>query len=492
MVFQAALASGTFGVICRALSILLSIAIARVLGPVDAGILGLAVVLVEICSQISYSAETACVTGRSAGSDRQYAIAAVVLRGALTVFIACGILIWLPHFSRLLGGMEQNSEKLARLARLLMWQLVIEVASAYPRVLLQRHLRLVSMAVANLVGVAVHVGFAAVLLLQGYGAAGVVLASIVGTGIGGIYVWSRLTRDEWRWQGRIEASLWRETGSSTAKVLSGGILGFVNGRVDNLLVAGALGPAAMSFYSMSWNLSRIPAGILNQVVSSTVIPMVAKVREDRASVERMAEVSLRYSYAALVPVAALLFVCVPSLVEVALGPQWLPLVPGFRVMAITILMGPLVATISAILYGTGLAHIATIATGAQLLALCAFMVPLALRWGVVGAALGDFIGVTVLTVLLCACASRAARFGEFGRWSAVLPPLIAGACAAALGSYVGSYLEYGTSRVVVESIVVLPVYVVLACLLGGRTTVQTLIGLARGPQRTSLNGAIAK
>src|SRR5262245_57230185 len=73
---------------CRALAIILSISVARILEPREVGLLGLAVLVVGVLSQLSFYSETACVTTRSAGSDTAYAAMAVLLRTVITAMLA--------------------------------------------------------------------------------------------------------------------------------------------------------------------------------------------------------------------------------------------------------------------------------------------------------------------------------------------------------------------------------------------------------------------
>lgn len=477
---RTALVSAAFEVTARALAVILSIAIARVLEPTEVGVLGLAVIFVGVASQVAYCAETASVSGESLGGDNQYALAAVGIRFLITAALVVGMLFALPRVTSLLAGTEEVGGELTFLVHLLSWQLLLELVGTYPRVLLQRQLRLTWVAVGTQLAVLVHVGLSVLLLTAGYGAPGVVWACLTSVGVNSVYLWLRvLGRYPLAWEGRATARLWREAIGSTGKVFVGGILGYVNGRVDNLLVAGVLGPAAMSFYSMAWSVSRIPAGILSQVLSFTLIPTLARVQEDRESIAKILQGALGYSYIILAPVCAGLFVSAPSVVNCVLGTKWLPLVPCLRMMSITVLMGPLVFSTSALLIGTGRAHVPSLATVGQFLILYALIVPLSLRWNITGAALGDLAGVAVLTVILYVSARLATRDYRPLFVSAIRLPLLAAVCAGSLAAYVGSYLDYGKLRAASEICVLVGGYALFVWLGGGREKLASMSRLAK-------------
>ena len=93
---------------------------------------------------------------------------------------------------------------------------------------------------------------------------------------------------------------------------------------SNLLVAGILGPAAMSFYGMAWSASRIPVWVLSQALGLVLVPTLTHVRSDMGRVERVLRESLRHAYMLLMPACVALFVIADSLVTTVLGAKCCP------------------------------------------------------------------------------------------------------------------------------------------------------------------------
>ena len=490
-VARAAFASGGVEMIGRVLAILLSIATARALEPGEVGLLGLAVIVVGALSLVTACAETAGVIGREEGSDSQYAIAAVVVRGVVTAVLLCAALSSLPALARVLAGQEAADAELVRLVQLLLWQLLFDMAATYPRVVLQRRLRLMPLAGASLLQITGHLGLSLLLLREGYGAMGVVVSSLVSGGLSAAFLWCQVYRAGPAWGGGVAAMPWRQTLMSTGRVFAAGFVGYLNGRLSNLLVAGVLGPAAMSFYGLAWNASRVPVWILSQALGPVLVPTISHVRSDAPRVKRILREALRHAYVLLVPACVLLFVAAESLVTAILGSKWLPCVPALRVMSVSVLLAPVVVVFNALLVATDRAHWTGLATAAQLATIAVFVVPLAVRWGVVGAAIGDLVSTAVLVAIFFAlCRVKVPEVGWEVLQAASLP-LLAALPAGFLAWHLAPAFPAGVITLAGEACLVLIGYLGAISLLGGRRRVLELAALVRDLARRSPPVAMA-
>src|SRR5258705_9256506 len=123
---RAGMVSGGAEVVTRVLTVALSIATARALEPGEVGALALAVIVIGIVSVVASYAETAAIVSRSEASDGQYAFAAALIRGAITVVLLTTVVTALPVTTRLLAGKEGAVPQLAALVSALMWQPALE------------------------------------------------------------------------------------------------------------------------------------------------------------------------------------------------------------------------------------------------------------------------------------------------------------------------------------------------------------------------------
>lgn len=483
-VVRAALASGLAEAVNRVLTIALSIATARALLPSQVGVLALAVIVIGIVSLVAACSETAGVIGRYEGTDGQHALAAAIVRAVIVAILVSALYPGLPMIARLLGGAEGTQPELIGLLRVLILLPILELFAAYPRVLVQRRLDLTYLAGVGLFQVILHVALSITLLIQGFGPIGVAWSSIIAGALSAMAVWLRLFGSRWpKWEGFPDRTLRLSVVSETLKVFTGSFLGYLNGRADNLLVAGVLGPTAMSFYGMAWSASRVAPQILAQAFGYVLVPVLAKIQTDEDRIKRVLHESLRHSYLLLAPVASILFVTGPSLVTTVLGQKWLPIVPCLQVMSITILLGPLVSTFSSLLVATGRAHIAGLATAWQLVVLAMLIIPLSRMWGVSGAAYGDMMAVGALTTaLLFATPIMRKPMRQLVVPSILLP--LGSAAISGLLAWAGSLLlSTGLLKLLVQVAIILTIYPAVISVFGGRSALLDLISLVRDTVR---------
>jgi len=481
---RAALVSGSVQFITRILTVVLSIATARALEPREVGTLGLAVIVMGVISMIAYYPETAAVAMRCEERDEKLAAASVVLKSIVVTLLIALMLLTFPVLAEYLTGKEGGGRELRQLLLVLSWTPLLELLGCYPRVVLQRRLYLNWISAAGLLQPIIFVGLAVVLLWSGYGYLGVAWASVVGTGAATVFVWLCLGwKSEVGWDGWPSKEALRETFAGSARVFTGGFGGFLGERLDNLLVSGAIGPTAMSFYSMAWNGSRTPANLFGSTIGFVLIPTLARIQDEPTRVKRAVHESLRYSYLLLAPMCALMLVSAPLVVSYILGDKWLPLVPCFRVMCITVLVIPILHACNALLVSSGRAHLTGIATAVHLVALTAF-IPLGCRlWGTLGAAYGDLAAMALLTITLYITARVSIHQVKWTLAPALSVPVIAATLAGSLSWSFGAYFDHGFLRLLIDIGIMFLGYPLFVAIFGGRARLLDLATLLRGALR---------
>ena len=473
--------SGTSQIITRLLTIVLSIATARALEPREVGLLGIAVIIIAVISMICYYPEIAAVAVNGDERHEQYAFASFGLRAVLLAFILVLLSVGFPFLANFIGGKENLSGPLRQLIAILVWVPALELLAGYPRVVFQRRMELNVISTAAAIQPCIFVSLAVLFLLSGYGYVGVAWASVIGALVAAGFLWATyLWLGSIKWFGLPSILTFWETFVGSIRVFVGGFAGFLGERVDNLLVSAAIGPTSMSYYSMAWNGARTPANVFGSTIGFVLIPTLARIQDQPARVERAIRESLRHSYLLLLPLCAFMFVAAPSVVTLVLGPKWMPLVPCFRVMCVTVLTIPVLFTSGALLTGSGRAHLAGLAMLLHLVVLLAAVPPLAKGWGVVGAAFADLMAMSTATAVLFLTARRATRQTEWSLRGTLLVPGISVLVSAGLAYAVGAGFKGVTWQAIAQFAVLTTGYVLMLMLVGGKTRLDELIGLLRG------------
>jgi len=324
------------------------------------------------------------------------------------------------------------------------------------------------------------VGLAIAFLLTGYGYIGVAWANVAGSAVITLLLWWRLlSTASAGWGLWPSSAVWRETSRGTLKVFIGGFGGYLGARVDNLLVAGAIGPAAMSYYSMAWNASRTPANVFARAINFVLVPALARIQDDPLRVQRALRECTRNSYLLLAPACAILFVTAPLLVSYGIGSKWLPLVPALRVMCFTVLAAPLIFASGALLVGAGRAHLTGIATAVQLGTLAVAIPPLSVRWGVIGAAYADLVAVLLLTLTLTITAWISTRQVSWPVLNTATLPILAAVASGSIAFVLCDSLQSNVAQFSLAISVTTLGYLLIIVVLGGRARLIDLAGLLR-------------
>jgi O-antigen/teichoic acid export membrane protein len=105
-------------------------------------------------------------------------------------------------------------------------------------------------------------------------------------------------------------------------------------NLDRLLVARLLGPSAAGYYFMASQIALKPAALLGPFTARTLLPLLSRIRSDRARTASsyLRTLSLLAFFAGIV--YTLLFGLAEPLVALVLGPRWGPAVVPLHLLAV--------------------------------------------------------------------------------------------------------------------------------------------------------------
>jgi O-antigen/teichoic acid export membrane protein len=375
----------------RALTLCLSVVIARGLAPLEFGLVGAASLVVGLASGLGSLLETAAVV-RAKGPRWTDADQAVAAAGLRLVLVAATVTLAVPlgnAFLRLVQGAGGGGEGRA-LLHILLFGLALEGLGALPRVRFQQQMAIRPLFAASVLQSSVHLSMALVALSQGAGARGVCWAAVAGQASSAGLLWWLLHRRE-----RFPAFRRVAPGATSwilreySRLFAASFLTQLNTRLDNGLVGGFLGPASLAFYSLAWSASRAVTALFGYAFDSVLFPLLAR---RYGTGQPWGELPIRMALFGQMGAAlalGLLVVGADLLVPAVLGNSWRPAVEPLRIMAAALIVLPLGAAAKAALFASGRAGVvARVAALHSLLILVTFstLVP---AFGLVGGAAAD-------------------------------------------------------------------------------------------------------
>lgn len=326
------------------------------------------------------------------------------------------------------------------------WALVcaFQCIAAVPQAALQRDLRFKELTIVQVISMIAGIAVLPIVLaVMGYSVgalfAGVVAQAFLemaGVGIahGGIPL-------PGRWDGTASRTL-RTTGAFS----SVSVANTSASQVDNLIVGGVLGSAALGFYSRAFRLASLVTNFFADTSNAVIFPVVLRARDDLDRLFKTLAAGLALLSAVTLPLSAVAAVLAPEVIEVMMGRRWLPVTVAFRWLAIGIFprlgLVPLSATMRGLgrqntLLKTQWLYVGLVAAGAWI----------GTNWGIDGVSAGVAVALVIAFLVLSTVTSRVLDGPVSVIWIRLAPGL-AIAVLAAGATVLGTQLTADTGNIV--------------------------------------------
>lgn len=399
-----------------------AVALARLLGPADFGVMALAMAIVGVAALVQESGLGAALV-RHRGPLEPAAGAMLLLTGAGGVLLAIGVWLAAPLAA---GLLEQPP--LVPVLRAMAVACLLRAAAQTPRALLQRALRFRALALLELGATAV------------YGAVG------LGFALAGAGVWSlvaaqlanELTVACGAWALRpvalpraIEPGVMRALAAFGRPVMAANLLSLVHTQLPTLVAGRLLGAAGTGFWAVGARWASLPVIGITHVAGRVAYPALARLDDPR----RLAAGWLRVLGTVLalaVPVAIGLALLGDALVRTLYDARWEPAIGVLRWLAFFGLFHATAATTGELFKAAGRPRwVAGWALVYDAL-LVAGLVWLAPRHGLTGIAIAVTAAPALVMVGSIASAARLLAVPARGLAGAVVPPVLAALVLAAV------------------------------------------------------------
>ncbi|MCH8897602.1 MAG: lipopolysaccharide biosynthesis protein, partial [Chloroflexi bacterium] len=163
------------------------------------------------------------------------------------------------------------------------------------------------------------------------------------------------------------------------------VLTFIVNQADSMVLARLLWPASLGFYQMAQRTSLVPLQEIRRGVSTVAFPLYSKVQDDLVKLRRAFMGSVEAVASISIPLAVAVVVLAPDFVSVVLGEKWLPSVPAIQVLAVAGALNSLTGAGSSLFMGSGRPWLSFQMTALRVVVLLAVVFPLTIRYGIAGA-----------------------------------------------------------------------------------------------------------
>ena len=403
----------------RALGLVRTVVLARLLSPQDFGVLGVALLSIAVLETFSQTGFHAALIQKKDDIDSYLdsAWTAGAVRGLLLFFV---LFVSAPA----IGGFF-NSPQAVSAIRIISISTILSGFRSIKLVMLRRELAFGKQFIydfsAMLVEIAVAIGLALVLrnfwaLIWG-GLAAHFTRLLVSYAL--CPYLPRIRFDSQRLGDMFRFGQW---------VFYSNALVFLTTQGDDMFVAKILGVTSLGIYQMAFLLSNLPATEITHVISTITFPAYAQLQDHMERLRKAYGKVLALTTLISIPFAGGIYVLAEAGVAVTIGEKWLPAVPVMQVLVFAGCIRSIAATTGPVFHAIGKPNIDTLWQSIRLAVLVIAIVPLTQLYGLTGTALSVLLSMAVSTVGFLSMLIRTIGWGYRRFLHTVVVPI----CSSAL------------------------------------------------------------
>lgn len=114
------------------------------------------------------------------------------------------------------------------------------------------------------------------------------------------------------------------------------LINYFSRNLDKILIGKYMGMGTLGYYEKSYRLMMLPLQNITQVITPVMHPVLSDLQDDRASLASSYEKVVKLLAHIGFPLSVFLFFSAQELVVLMFGDQWLPSVPVFRLLSLSV------------------------------------------------------------------------------------------------------------------------------------------------------------
>ncbi len=161
---------------------------------------------------------------------------------------------------------------------------------------------------------------------------------------------------------------------------------FLSANIDYIIIGRILGPAALGFYTLAYQIAIFPLIKINPVITRVMFPIFSKIQNDNNTFKIGYSKAINYITLISFPMLAGMFVIAPEFVTLFLGEKWEPSITVLQILCTIGAFKSLGNPIGAVLYAKGRADIGFY-WNILAMVLVGIAVIIGVNWGINGVAI---------------------------------------------------------------------------------------------------------
>jgi O-antigen/teichoic acid export membrane protein len=370
----------------RVVGFITQIILARLLLPSDFGLIAIALLIIKGLQQFRHFGIGAAVIHKPDEVDKALNTA-FILEPIIAVFLFIVVYFTAPWIA-----MFFCDPAITIIVQIFALMLLIQAFTSAPAIILEKELHFKKGVIPGIVATMTYSGAAILLALNGFGVWSLVYGGIFSAVIGLVATWYV---SPWRPSFEFDVKIAKELFGYGKHILAASLLGFLFTNLDDAVIGKMLGMEALGFYAVAYTLANLPATGITNIVNRVSFPLYSKLQEDKKKLKMACLKTMRYVSMLSLPISFGLLVLAPTLVEVAYGLKWVPMIPALQILCIYGLARSIAAIPGMVFLAVGDPSIINKNALVNLIIISILIYPLTVYHGFVGTA----IVVTIASVI---------------------------------------------------------------------------------------------
>ncbi|MGB9588124.1 MAG: lipopolysaccharide biosynthesis protein [Armatimonadota bacterium] len=373
----------------RAMQVLTTLILAKLLQPHDFGIFALSSLIINAAAVLRDVGFAQVVIYRQA-DIRKTAGTALTLTLMSSLVLAMLLGMCAPLLSSAF-----SSPEITLPVRVMSVGLLISGMASVPSAILDKYLKFRKRAIPEILSAVVYAVTSLILAKVGFAAWSLIIGWMAMSIVNTAAIWSICpTRPSFSFD------------SSEARVIVGygkhlmvaSLATFAFFQIDNASIGKWLGMTALGFYSMAFTICNLPATNLAHIVQRVMFPAYSQLQDNTPEMTSAYLKTIRYIALAAFPAATAIFVLAGSAIRVLYGAKWVPAVPLFGILAIYGAIRSVGSTANAVFMSTGRPNLSQQVSLLQIAIVTPLVYPVVIYVGAKGVALLFTVAYTLTAV----------------------------------------------------------------------------------------------
>lgn len=316
----------------QAVTLLVSIVLARILTPSDFGTVSLVMVFTTIMQVFVDGGLGTALIQKKDADDLDFSSVFYFN------FVVCLVLYAIMFMVAPIIAAFYNDWSLTPIIRVISLTIVISGVKGIQQSYVSRNMLFKRFFYATLGGTIFSAFLGIGLAYVGFGVWAIVAQQLSNTAIDTLILWMTV---KWRPQKMFSWERLKGLLSFGWKMLASALLDTVYGNIRSLIIGKMYSSADLAYYNQGDKFPSVIVNNINTSIDSVLLPTMAGAQDDGSRVKAMTRRAIKISTYIMAPLMMGLAFCAEPIVQLVLTDKWLPCVPFLRIFCITYMFYPI-------------------------------------------------------------------------------------------------------------------------------------------------------